>query len=160
MRLVILREQLGQLGRLPQFGPPHERLRPYLAPLYEDLRSGKGTLRSIHACDWRCFRDSLSPEAVIAQQPARVWLPAGARVLEVGPIRAMQARRANRPAFGQASGLTDAAGGGNIFAPKATAPCGGCHPAPCVTKCTPCMNRHFCAAWLLQTPWPKATSLG
>ena len=54
------------------------------APLYKDLRSSKGMLRSFYARRWRRFRDSLSPEAGIAAQPAGMWITATSRLLEVG----------------------------------------------------------------------------
>ena len=62
------------------------QLRPYLAPLYRDLHSGKGTLHSIHASSWQTFLDALDDNAVVVSKPAGLWLPLGARLLEVGSI--------------------------------------------------------------------------
>ena len=64
-----------------------QHLRPYLAPLYKDLRSSKGTLRQIHARDWHRFRDSLSPAAVVTAQPAGMWISANCKLLEVGSVK-------------------------------------------------------------------------
>ena len=62
------------------------QLRPYLAPLYRDLHSGRGTLHSIHASSWQTFLDALDNEAVVRSKPAGMWLPLGAKLLEVGSI--------------------------------------------------------------------------
>ena len=61
--------------------------RPYLAPLYKDLRSGNGALHQIHARDWQRFRDSLSPDAVVTAQPTGMWANANCRLLEVGSVK-------------------------------------------------------------------------
>ena len=60
--------------------------RPYLAPLYKDLRSSRGTLLQIHARDWRRFRDSLSPYAVVTAQVLGMWISAKSKLLAVGAI--------------------------------------------------------------------------
>ena len=59
-------------------------LRPYMAPLYKDMYSGRGTLQQIHARDWRRFLDALSPDAVVQRQPLGMWLNTGSRLTEVG----------------------------------------------------------------------------
>ena len=84
----ILRKFLeSSLGLLMWAPSTSQRLRPYLAPLYKDLRSSNGTLHQIHARDWRRFRDSLSPTAVVTTPPPGMWLPANSRLLEVGSVR-------------------------------------------------------------------------
>ena len=62
------------------------QLRPYLAPLYRDLHSGKGTLHSIHASSWHTFLDALDDTATVRHRPAGMWLPLGAKLLEIGSI--------------------------------------------------------------------------
>ena len=59
-------------------------LRPYLAPLYKDLRSARGTLKQIHRSQWQGFLDSLNAEAIVSRQPIGVWLPMHARIVAVG----------------------------------------------------------------------------
>ena len=66
----------------------HKHL-PTPSPLpcvYKDLRSGQGTLHQIFARDWQRFVDSLSPEAVVARQSTGLWIPVGAKLLEVGSV--------------------------------------------------------------------------
>ena len=62
---------------------PH--LRPFLAPLYSDLHSGKGTLHSVPATQWQQFYQALDDQARV-QNPAGMWLPKNAQLLEVGSI--------------------------------------------------------------------------
>ena len=62
-------------------------LRPYMAPLYKDMYSGRGALQQIHARDWRRFLDALSPDAVVQRQPLGMWLNAGSQLTEVGSRR-------------------------------------------------------------------------
>ena len=60
------------------------QLRPYMAPLYKDLRSKRGTsLRSVHPNMWQHFLHALTPDGIIARSPAGLWLPLGGKVLEV-----------------------------------------------------------------------------
>ena len=59
-------------------------LRPYMAPLYKDMYSGRGALRQIHARDWHRFLDALSPDAVVQRQPLGMWLHTGSQLTEVG----------------------------------------------------------------------------
>ena len=59
-------------------------LRPYMAPLYKDMCSGRGTRQQIHARDWRRLLDALSPDAVVQRQPLGMWLTTGAQLTEVG----------------------------------------------------------------------------
>ena len=61
------------------------RLRPFLAPLYSDLRSGKGTLHSIPAMQWQHFYQALDEYARV-KKPAGMWLPHNAQLLEVGNL--------------------------------------------------------------------------
>ena len=61
---------------------PH--LRPYMAPLYRDLRSAAGTLKLIHPRMWQTFLDALDSSARVAQQPAGLWLPFKAQVIRAG----------------------------------------------------------------------------
>ena len=83
----ILRKQLeSSLGLLMWATSACQHLRPYLAPLYKDLHSARGTLRQIFARDWQRFHDSLTADAVLAQPPAGLWLTPGSRLLEVGSI--------------------------------------------------------------------------
>ena len=77
----------GKLTWTSHVGHKHVPLRrPYLAPLYKDLRSSRGTLRQIHARDWRRFRDSLSPYAVVTAQVLGMWISAKSKLLAVGAI--------------------------------------------------------------------------
>ena len=100
-KLAKLRDQLNKLAnskkilrKLPESSlgllmwatSTCQHLRPYLAPLYKDLRSSNGALRQIHARDWRRFRDSLSPTAVVTAPPPGMWLSANSRLLEVGSV--------------------------------------------------------------------------
>ena len=59
------------------------QLRPYMAPLYKDLRSKRGTLHSVHPNMWEHFLHALTPQAVVARSPAGLWLPLGGQVLQV-----------------------------------------------------------------------------
>ena len=84
----ILRKKLeSSLGLLMWSTSTCRHLRPYLAPLYRDLRSAKGTLKQIHAQQWLPFLDALNSEAIVARQPLGVWLPLHARVINVGSIQ-------------------------------------------------------------------------
>ena len=100
-KLAKLRDQLHRLARSKKILRKHlestlgllmwatstcQHLRPYLAPLYEDMHSGQGTLHQVFARDWQRFLDSLSPEAVVARQPTGLWIPAGPKLLEVGSV--------------------------------------------------------------------------
>ena len=83
----ILRKRLeSSLGLLMWATSACPHLRPYLAPLYKDLRSGQGTLHQVFARGWQRFVDSLTPEAVVAHQLAGLWIPAGSKLLEVGSV--------------------------------------------------------------------------
>ena len=59
-------------------------LRPYMAPLYKDMYSGRGATQQIHARDWHRLLDALSPDAVVQRQPLGMWLTTGAQLTEVG----------------------------------------------------------------------------
>ena len=59
-------------------------LRPMLSPLYRDLHSGKGTLKSIPARLWSQFLHALDVGAKIIACPPGLWLPRGARITSVG----------------------------------------------------------------------------
>ena len=61
---------------------PH--LRPYMAPLYRDLRSAAGTLKLIYPRTWQHFLDALDDSARVARQPPGLWLPFKAQVLQAG----------------------------------------------------------------------------
>ena len=77
----------SSLGLLMWATSACQHLRPYLAPLYKDLRSSNGALRQIHARDWQRFRDSLSPAAVVTARPHGMWVPANSTLLEVGSTK-------------------------------------------------------------------------
>ena len=62
------------------FLSPH--LRPFLAPLYSDLRSGKGTLHSIGANQWESFYEALDAQARVSAS-ACLWLPKGGKFSKV-----------------------------------------------------------------------------
>ena len=66
-----------------------KHLRPYLAPLYKDLRSAKGTLKQIHPQQWQPFLDALDQQACVAQQPLGVWLPLHSRIINVGCVQVL-----------------------------------------------------------------------
>ena len=87
-KLAKLRAQLKKLesglGLLMWATSTARHLRPYLAPLYKDLHSARGTLKQIHHSQWQPFLDSLNQEAVVSRQPIRVWLPLHARSVAVG----------------------------------------------------------------------------
>ena len=92
----MLRKKLeSSLGLLMWSTATCRRLRPYLAPLYRDLRSAKGTLKQIHAQQWLPFLDALNNEAIVARQPLGVWLPLRARVINIGSIQVQ--RKADIP---------------------------------------------------------------
>ena len=61
---------------------PH--LRPYMAPLYRDLRSAAGTLKLIHPRLWQTFLNALDSSARVAMQPPGLWLPFKAQVIRAG----------------------------------------------------------------------------
>ena len=61
---------------------PH--LRPYMAPLYRDLRSGAGTLKQTHVPQWQHFLDALDNQAEVIAQPVGLWLPLGAKMTKLG----------------------------------------------------------------------------
>ena len=81
----IIRKKLESgLGLLMWTTSTARHLRPYLAPLYKDLHSARGTLKQIHHSQWQPFLDSLNQEAVVSRQPIGVWLPLHARIVAVG----------------------------------------------------------------------------
>ena len=83
----ILRKHLeSSLGLLMWATSTCPHLRPYLAPLYKDLRSSQGTLHQVFARHWQRFVDSLTPDTVVSRQPAGLWVPAGSKLLEVGSV--------------------------------------------------------------------------
>ena len=61
---------------------PH--LRPYMAPLYRDLRSAAGALKLIHPRMWQTFLNALDNSARVALQPPGLWLPFKAQVIRAG----------------------------------------------------------------------------
>ena len=74
------------LGLLTWATTMSPQLRPFLAPLYNDLHSAKGTLHSIPASQWMHFYQALDDQACV-QHTAGMWLPKQARLLEVGNIK-------------------------------------------------------------------------
>ncbi|CAE7518462.1 unnamed protein product [Symbiodinium natans] len=74
------------LGLLTWATTMSPQLRPFLAPLYNDLHSAKGTLHSIPASQWTHFYQSLDDRACV-QHTAGMWLPKQAKLLEVGNIK-------------------------------------------------------------------------
>ena len=89
-KLAKLRRQLQRklleatLGLLMWATSTCPHLRPYMAPLYRDLRSAAGTLKLIHPRMWQTFLDALDSSARVAQQPAGLWLPFKAQVIRAG----------------------------------------------------------------------------
>ena len=63
-----------------------KHLRPFMAPLYKDLHSAKGTLRSIAPATWSAFYDCFDSAAQLSKAPPGSWLPWSAQLLEVGSI--------------------------------------------------------------------------
>ena len=61
-----------------------QHVRPYVAPLYRDLRSAAGTLKLIHPQFWQHFLDALGSSAKVIAQPPGLWLPFQARVIKAG----------------------------------------------------------------------------
>ena len=59
-------------------------LRPMLAPLYRDLHSGKGTLKSIAPRLWPQFLHALDASAKVVDCPPGLWLQRGSRITAVG----------------------------------------------------------------------------
>ena len=101
-RLAKLREQLQQLlhgkkllrkrleavlGLLMWATCTCQHLRPYMAPLYRDLRSVAGHLKLIHPQFWQPFLDALDASAKVIAQPPGLWLPFKARVIAVGSAK-------------------------------------------------------------------------
>ena len=83
--MTILRKKLeSSLGLLMWSTATCSHLRPYLAPLYRDLRSAKGSVKQIHAQQWLPFLDAHNNEAIVARQPLGVWLPLHARAINIG----------------------------------------------------------------------------
>ena len=76
----------SSLGLLMWATSTARHLRPYLAPLYKDLRSAKGTLKQIHHKQWQPFLHALNAEATVARQPIGVWLPMHAKIIAVGSM--------------------------------------------------------------------------
>ena len=68
------------------------RLRPYMAPLYRDLRSAAGTLKLIRPKPWQNFLDALDDSAKVAKQLAGLWLPFKAQVIQAGSDCAKQSK--------------------------------------------------------------------
>ena len=76
----------AMLGLLTWATTMSPQLRPFLAPLYNDLRSAKGTLHSIPASQWMHFYQALDNQACV-QHTAGMWLPKQAKLLEVAHIK-------------------------------------------------------------------------
>ena len=62
-------------------------MRPFMAPLYKDLHSAKGTLHSIAPSMWSSFVDCLDSTAKLTRTPSGTWLPRHAQLLEVGNLK-------------------------------------------------------------------------
>ena len=60
-----------------------QHLRPYMAPLYRDLRSGAGALKQVHAPQRQSFL-ALDEKATVIAQPAGLWLPLKGKVTKLG----------------------------------------------------------------------------
>ena len=66
----IQRKKLeAALGLLMWATTTCQHVRPYLAPLYRDLRSAVGTLKLIHPHFWQPFLDALDNSATVVAQP-------------------------------------------------------------------------------------------
>ena len=72
------------LGLLMWATSTRQHLRPYMAPLYRDLRSVVGTLKLIHPPLWQHFLGALNDSAKVARQPVGLWLPIKAQVIRAG----------------------------------------------------------------------------
>ena len=64
-----------------------KHMRPFMAPLYKDLHSAKGTLHSIAPSMWSSFVDCLDSTAKLTRTPSGTWLPRHAQLLEVGNLK-------------------------------------------------------------------------
>ena len=64
-----------------------KHMRPFMAPLYKDLRSAKGTLHSIAPSMWSSFVECLDSTAKLTRTPSGTWLPRHAQLLEVGNLK-------------------------------------------------------------------------
>ena len=86
---------------------PH--IRPYLAPLYEDLHSAAGALKLIHPQFWQPLLDSWDDGAGIIAQPPGPWLPVKAKVIFAGnaPIKCKADLPKVTPAQSSARGNVD-----------------------------------------------------
>ena len=84
----ILRNKLeALLGLLMWATSLCQHLRAWLAPLYRGLRSSAGTLKQVHVAQWHDFLDALDESAKVCKQPAGLWLPMHARIMEVGATK-------------------------------------------------------------------------
>ena len=79
-----LEAALGLLNWATTFS---KHLRPFMAPLYKDLHSAKGTLHSIAPASWTAFYEALDSSARLARTPTGSWLPRNAQLLEVGALK-------------------------------------------------------------------------
>ena len=79
-----LEAALGLLNWATTFS---NHLRPFMAPLYKDLHSAKGTLHSIAPASWSAFYEALDSSARLARTPTGSWLPRNAQLLEVGALK-------------------------------------------------------------------------
>ena len=79
-----LEAALGLLNWATTFS---KHLRAFMAPLYKDLRSAKGTLHSIAPASWTAFYEALDNTARLTRTPTGSWLPRNAQLLEVGALR-------------------------------------------------------------------------
>ena len=61
-----------------------QHIRPYLAPLYRDLRSAAGTLKLTHPQFWQHFLDSIDNSAKAIAQPPGLWWAIKARIIKAG----------------------------------------------------------------------------
>ena len=158
----ILRKHLEtSLGLLMWATSTCPHLRPYLAPLYKDLHSGRGTFHQVFARDWQRFVDSLTSDAVVGHQPAGLWITAGSQLLEVGAVSVQSKQDVPRvpPSHKPQMGAPCTAPTRNeihLRNESRHALLWLSH-ASSMTSSAPCDSRPYCTAWQPQTPWQKAT---
>ena len=80
-----------------------KHMRPFMAPLYKDLHSAKGTLHSIAPSMWSSFVDCLDSTAKLTRTPSGTWLPRHAQLFRSRqPQDQKQGRRTSCAAIAQA----------------------------------------------------------
>ena len=159
----ILRKHLeSSLGLLMWATSTCPHLRPYLAPLYKDLRSGHGTLHQVFARDWQRFVDSSHPRQWSHTNPQAFGSPQGPSSLKSDPYpcKASKTSHASRLhinlsgcAFQTPRALKF------TFATRAGKHCSGCLHVSSMISYAPCASRPCCTAWQPLMPWQKATQL-